>query len=68
MAYNRRNFLKKVLRIQEITIKYRDDGLYFKNIYHKYIEEQFNISQRTYETYLGINARKQLKELEHTKT
>ena len=61
MAYNRRNFLKKVLRIQEITIKYRDDGLYFKNIYHKYIEEQFNISQRTYETYLGINARKQLK-------
>jgi len=68
MAYNRRNFLKKVLKIQEITIKYRDDGLYFKNIYHKYIEEQFNISQRTYETYLGINARKQLKELEHTKT
>ena len=68
MAYNRRNFLKKVLRIQEITIKYRDDGLYFKNIYHKYIEEQFNISQGTYETYLGINARKQLKELEHTKT
>lgn len=67
MAYNRRNFLKKVLKIQEITIKYRDDGLYFKNIYHKYIEEQFNISQRTYETYLGINARKQLKELEHTK-
>lgn len=68
MGYNRKNYLKKVLKIQEITLKYRKEGLYFKNIYHEYIADQFNISQKTYENYLGVNAKKQLKELEHTKT
>lgn len=62
MAYNRKNYLKKVLRVQAITIHYRAQGLYFKEIYHKYIEDEFNISKRTYDEYLSINARKQIKQ------
>jgi len=62
MAYNRKNYLNKVLKIQQITLEYRAQGLYFKEIYHKHIENQFNICKRTYDSYLGINAKKQLRE------
>lgn len=63
MAYNRENFLRKVLHIQEITLLHRDKELYFKEIYHLHIQKQFHISKRTFDAYLGINAKKQLKEL-----
>ena len=63
MAYNRKNFLTKVLKVQEIALYHNKQGLFFKEIYHLYIEKQFHISKRTFDTYLGINARKELKEL-----
>ena len=63
MAYNRTNFLTKVLKVQEIALYHNKQGLFFKEIYHLYIEKQFHISKRTFDTYLGINARKELKEL-----
>lgn len=46
---------------------YRKQGLFYKEIYHKYVESQFNISKRTFDSYLGINAKKQLRELEEKK-
>ena len=64
MAYTRINFLKKVLKVQEIALRYRNQGLFFKEIYHLHIENQFDICKRTFDSYLGINARKQLKELQ----
>jgi hypothetical protein len=67
MAYNRENYLKNVLKVQEIVLHYRKQDLFFKEIFHKYIEQQFNISKRTFDSYLGINARKQLKELQQKK-
>ena len=63
MAYNRKNFLTKVLKVQEIALYHNKQGLFFKEIYHLYIEKQFHISKRTFDNYLGINARKELKEL-----
>lgn len=63
MAYNRKNFLTKVLKVQEIALYHNKQGLFFKEIYHLYIEKQFHISKRTFDTYLGINAKKELKEL-----
>ena len=63
MAYNRKNFLTKVLKVQEIALYHNKQGLFFKEIYHIYNEKQFHISKRTFDTYLGINARKELKEL-----
>jgi len=64
MAYNRRKFLEKVLKIQEITQKYYNTGYYsYKQIFHQFIENEFYICKRTYHEYLGINAKKELKEL-----
>lgn len=65
MAYHRKNFLERVLRVQEIVKKHQGQGLFLKNIYHEFIEYQFNISKRTFDSYLGINAKKELKELEN---
>lgn len=67
MAYNRENFLKKVLKVQEIALHHSKQGLFFKEIYHLYIENQFDICKRTFDSYLGINARKQLKDLKAKK-
>jgi hypothetical protein len=67
MAYNRLNFLTKVLKVQEIALYHNRQGLYFKEIYHLYIEKQFNICKRTFDNYLSINARKQLKDLKAKK-
>ena len=67
MAYNRENFLKKVLKVQEIALHYSKQGLFFKEIYHLHIENQYDICKRTFDSYLGINARKQLRELQEKK-
>ncbi len=67
MAYNRENFLKKVLKVQEIALNYSKQGLFFKEIYHLHIENQYDICKRTFDSYLGINARKQLRELQEKK-
>ncbi len=67
MAYNRENYLKNVLKIQTIVLQHRKQELFFNEIFYKHIEKQFNISKRTYDSYLGINARKELKELQEKK-
>lgn len=67
MAYTRKNLLKKVLKVQEIALIERKKGLFFKEIFHKHIENQFDISKRTFDAYMGINARKQIKELQENK-
>lgn len=65
MAYNRKNYLEKIIEIQTIALKYNKQGLFYKNIYHTYIEKQYYISKRTFDNYMGINAKKELKELEN---
>lgn len=65
MAYNKSNYYKKIIKIQEITqVQKHQHGLTYKEIYYKHIEEQFNISSRTYRTYLGIPAKRELKKLQ----
>lgn len=61
MAYNRKHYLEKIIEIQTIALKYNRDGLFYKEIYHRYIEKQYHISKRTFDNYLGINAKKELK-------
>jgi len=65
MSYNRRNYLTRVIEIQNIVLesKNQDEYISFKSIYWEKIEPKYKISQRTFQTYLGINAKKQLKEL-----
>ena len=65
MAYNRRNYLTKVIEIQNIVLelKGRDGDMRLKNIYWEYIFPKYLISYRTFSKYLSINAKKELKEL-----
>jgi hypothetical protein len=64
MAYHRKNYLQKIIEIQTIALKHNKQGLFYKEIYHRFIEKQYHISKRTFDNYLGINAKKELKELE----
>ncbi len=64
MAYNKTNLLKKMVEIQELTLKkQREHDLYLKEIYHQYIYPKYHISYRTYHTYLGTNAKRELKKM-----
>lgn len=54
--------------MQQIVIQHRRQGLFYKEIYHLFIEHEFHISKRTFDSYLGINAKKELKELQAKKT
>ena len=65
MAYNRRNYLTKVIEIQNIVLelKVRDGDMMLKNIYFDNIFPKYLISYRTFINYLSINAKKELKEL-----
>jgi hypothetical protein len=62
MAYNNKNFLKKVLEIQEIYLRYNARGHSGTWIYDNLIAPNYHISRRTLTNYLAINARKELRE------
>lgn len=64
MAYNQRNMLNKVREIQDIYLKHHQEGVTSLYIYTTYIKKQYHISQRTYEKYLGINVKLELKRLD----
>lgn len=65
MAYNKKNYYRKIIKIQEITQMQRHTfGLSYKEIFHLFIEDQFNISKRTYHEYLGVPAARKLKAME----
>ena len=65
MAYNKKNYYKTIVKIQEITqMQYHQYGLTYKEIFHRFIEDQFNISKRTYHHYLGVPAKRELKKIE----
>lgn len=65
MAYNKKNYYKTIVKIQNITqMQHHQFGLTYKEIYHKFIEDQFCISKRTYHSYLGVPAKRELKKIE----
>lgn len=63
MASNRCFFLKRVILVQQITLQYKDRGATQKWIYENVIRDQFFISKSTYDNYLAINAKREIKEL-----
>ncbi len=66
MAYNRKNLYKKIIEIQNLVLekKRENEDLYYKEIFHQFIEKQYHISYRTFNSYMGINAKRELKKLE----
>ena len=63
MAYNKKNRLKRIIEIQNIVLAYQKQGLPNKKIYELHIRKRFRISKRTFDEYLGIPAKRDLKEL-----
>ncbi len=63
MAYNKKNRLKRIIEIQNIVLEYQKQGLPNKKIYELHIRNRFRISKRTFDEYLGIPAKRDLKEL-----
>ena len=63
MAYNRENYLKRIIEIQEIVLKHQQRGVTQKWVYGNVIKERFFISYSTFNAYLSVPAKAQLKAL-----
>ena len=61
MAFDRMNFLKKIVTIQSIVLENKRKGRTQKWIYENLIRDQFYISFSCYNRYLGMNAKGMMK-------
>ena len=65
MAYSRKNYLKKAIKIQAIYLKYKEPDVTNRFIFRRYIKETFDIAENTFYNYLNVkNPTKQLKKIE----
>ncbi len=65
MAYNKRNYYKKIIEIQELVLPLKlKKGLFYKEIYWDYVYPRWKISYRTFHSYMGIPAKRLLKEMD----
>lgn len=67
MGYNRKNTLKRIIDIQDLTLQHTQKGVTQEYIYNNYIYPVYLISRSTYYTYLATNAKAELKRLEDNK-
>ncbi|MCD8433354.1 hypothetical protein [Tenacibaculum finnmarkense] len=67
MAYNQKNLYRKIIRVQTIVLQkqYENEDITYKELYWKFIQPEFLISYRTFHTYLGTPAKRELKKLEN---
>jgi len=63
MAYNRENFLRRVIDIQDITLQHTQRGVTQKYVYENYIKDQFRICKSSFDKYMCLNARRELRTL-----
>ena len=66
MAYNRRNFLTRVLSMQVLVLRVQKEhpGVPYTVIYRDYVCPQFGISYATFNNWLGIPARRELERMD----
>lgn len=66
MAYNKRNYYETIIEIQELVIPLRlKKGLSYKEIFWQYVRPRWKISYRTFHTYMGVPAKRLLKEMKN---
>lgn len=61
MAYNRHNLLKRIIEIQDVTLREKERGASQSWIYDNIIYERYMISRSTFNRYLGIAAKREIK-------
>ncbi len=65
MAYNKRNYYQTIIDIQEVVAPLRlKSGLSYKEIFWQHVYPRWRMSYRTFHTYMGIPAKRLLKEME----
>lgn len=64
MAYNKLNYYKRIIEIQEITLEKQKVGIPNTRIYKDYIKDRYLIADSTFKRYLAIPAKRELKKLE----
>lgn len=64
MAYNRRNFLHRVLEVQDAVLKEKKHGTSQIWVYENIVKDRFLISFSTFNRYLSINAKREIKKYE----
>ena len=64
MAYNRENFLKKVVEIKEIMRTEQKRGSTQIWVYNHLIRDRYHISLSTFNNYLAMPASRMLRELQ----
>lgn len=65
MAYNRKNFLERVVRVQDIVLDMQrlHPGITMVNIYRLYVRDKYHISYSTFNNYMSIPAKRELEKL-----
>lgn len=63
-GYHKGNFYLRVLEMQQEYLKYANSGRTTKYIYETYIFPRFHISRATFYSWLAINAKAGLKQLD----
>jgi hypothetical protein len=64
MSYNKKNLLKRIIEIQDITLEHTNRGVTQEWVFRNIIAPRFYISKSTYYNYLGFPAKRELKMLE----
>lgn len=69
MSYNKLNYLKRVIEVQNFVLNVQKEhkGLPLTRIYRDYVRERFYISYSTFNRWLGIPAKMELEKLEKGK-
>lgn len=62
MGYNKKNFIDRVIDIQELTLENTKRGVTQEWIYANIIFPEYKISKRTYYNYLALPAKRMKRE------
>ena len=63
-GYNRRNFLLRVQRVNEVYLFHSKRGVFVEHIFRNYVRDEFLISRSTFYQYLSIPYKRELEELD----
>lgn len=64
MAYNNNNRFLRIKEIQDVFLLHKTDGNTTRYVYKNYIFPKYKISISAFYNYMGINVRKELKQLD----
>lgn len=64
MAYNRRNYLERIIEVQQLVLEEQKNGATLRWIYKNKVRHRYHISYSTFNNYLGTAAAKELKILD----